>query len=132
MGKNSGQIRVEFGSTLGQIFGRIFGRIFGGNGRIFGIRPKPIFFISVVHQIKNLQRKTQIEVAMSNKKLFLSLKWFQKRTLFFELNQNILKKQVFLKPVNPKLQYPNPKGSYQTNPIEPEPEKFWTRSCTNE
>ena len=31
------------------ISGQLFGRIFGENGQIFGIRPKPIFPVSVVH-----------------------------------------------------------------------------------
>ena len=39
----------DFWGQLRIIIGQIFGRIFGGNGRIFGIRPKPIFPVSVVH-----------------------------------------------------------------------------------
>ena len=44
----------NFGENHGKkwvISGQLFGRIFGENGRIFGIRPKPIFPVSVVHYL---------------------------------------------------------------------------------
>ena len=39
-----------FEGKIGLMIGYILGRTFGGNGRIFSIRPKPIFHVSVVHQ----------------------------------------------------------------------------------
>ena len=39
---------LKSGGFEGKI-GLMIGYIFGGNGRIFGIRPKPIFPVSVVH-----------------------------------------------------------------------------------